>query len=255
FSLRLTPVITSVFFIIFGLPAVLFLKERRGPSGSAREGGLITGSYARVFRTLKEIRHYKDLFVFLSAFFFYSAGTSVIISFAAIFAETTFGFGKGDLIFLIIIVNFVAAAGALIFGYVQDLTGCKRSLLITLGIWISAVLTIMFSDSENAFWGASFLVGIAMGSSQSVSRSLVGLFTPPDREAEFYGFWGLSGKLASAFGVFGFGAVSYITGNQKSALFVTAIFFAAGAVILFQVDEKRGRRAAKTGNDLNVSYL
>ena len=46
------------------------------------------------------------------------------------------------------------------------------------------------------FWAAAVIAGLCMGSSQSAGRAMVGLLTPPDRKAEFFGLWSFATSLA-----------------------------------------------------------
>jgi UMF1 family MFS transporter len=88
------------------------------------------------------------------------------------------------------------------------------------------------------------VAGIGIGSLQSASRAIVGLFSPIGKSGEFFGFWGLAGKAAFAVGPFVFGALSSLTGSQRLAILATGGFFLAGLVGMLWVDEKRGRTAA-----------
>jgi UMF1 family MFS transporter len=86
---------------------------------------------------------------------------------------------------------------------------------------------------------------VALGSSQSAGRALVAQFSPPERAAEFFGLWGLAGKLAAVIGPLVYGAVTFITqGNHRQALMSVCVFFVAGIILLFTVDERRGRAVA-----------
>jgi UMF1 family MFS transporter len=88
------------------------------------------------------------------------------------------------------------------------------------------------------------LAGLAMGASQASARALVGLFSPPSKSAEFFGFWGFSGKLSAILGILTFGALSYRFASNRLAILSTIIFFFLGIAFLLLVDEERGRRAA-----------
>ena len=92
------------------------------------------------------------------------------------------------------------------------------------------------------------LVGIALGSSQASGRALIGQFAPPGRAAEFFGLWGLAGKLAAVIGPLSYGLITYLTaGNHRLAILSTVSFFVAGLILLATVNERRGRAAAAEG--------
>ena len=146
---------------------------------------------------------------------------------------------------MILVVNITAAVGAFGFGLVQDRLGSVPTLAFTLVIWVTALVLAYFIETRTGFWVVANLVGVALGSSQSAGRALVGLFSPPGRAAEFFGLWGFAGKLASIVGPLVYGAITFITvGNQRLALISTAVFFILGLLLLLTVNEKRGRAAA-----------
>ena len=117
------------------------------------------------------------------------------------------GGGLGTIV-LILVVNVTAAVGALAFGYLQDAIGHVRSMALILLGWIVMIATAYFADDAPTFWVAANLAGLCMGSSQAAGRAIVGYLTPRDREAEFFGLWGLSVKTASIFGPLTYGAVT-----------------------------------------------
>jgi len=183
------------------------------------------------------VRNYANLFRFLIAFFFYSCGTATVIAFAAIFAKQVLGFSPGETIKLIIKANIASAAGAFLFGYIQDEIGAKKTLYITLVLWLLAVVAAYFVTGRSFFWTIAYAVGFAMGASQSASRSLVGVLSPQNKVAEFYGFWGLAGKGAAAVGLFSFGLFLRFFGGIRPAILSTALFFLIGIVLLRFVNE------------------
>ncbi|GBE45732.1 vacuole effluxer Atg22 like protein [bacterium BMS3Bbin11] len=149
---------------------------------------------------------------------------------------------------MIMVVNFTAAVGAFVFGLFQDQLGANRTLELTLLIWILAIAVVWQGDTKTQFWIAANLIGLAMGSSQSAGRALVALFAPEGRSAEFFGLWGLSIKLAAVIGPMSYGLIAwYSNGDQRQAIFSTLMFFVVGLIVLFTVNEKRGREAAVVG--------
>jgi MFS transporter, UMF1 family len=112
-------------------------------------------------------------------------------------------------------------------------------------IWIAATGLAFWTDSRAGFWLVANLVGIALGSSQASGRALIGQFAPPRRAAEFFGLWGLAGKLAAIVGPLSYGLITYLTaGNHRLAILSTVSFFVAGLILLGTVNERRGRAAA-----------
>jgi UMF1 family MFS transporter len=237
--------ITAVMFALAALPTFLWLRERARPQPLAPGDNYFRIGFARVRHTFSHARHYRDLFRFLITLAVYYCGINTVIVLAAIYAQEVMGFSMQENIMLILVVNVTAAIGAFGFGLVQDRLGSVRTLAITLIVWVLALVIAYFTETRAAFWVVANLVGISLGSSQSAGRALVGQFSPPERAAEFFGLWGLAGKLAAVIGPLVYGLVTFLShGNHRLALLSTCVFFITGLLMLFTIDERRGRAAA-----------
>ncbi|MBI3545495.1 MAG: MFS transporter [Gammaproteobacteria bacterium] len=241
--------ITAGVFALAALPTFLWLRERALPQSLTADESYLRIGFARVRHTLLHARHYRDLFRFLITLTVYYCGINTVVVLAAIYAQEVMGFSMQENIVLILVVNVTAALGALAFGLIQDRLGSVLTLAMTLMIWIAALVFAYFTESRAAFWVVANLVGLSLGSSQSAGRALVGQFSPPQRAAEFFGLWGLAGKLAAVVGPLVYGLVTYIShGNHRLALLSTCVFFIGGLLLLMTVDERRGRAAALEPN-------
>lgn len=245
--------ITATAFALASLPTFFWLRERAVAQPLPPGRGYVAIGFARVRETFSHARHYRDLFRFLAALAVYYCGIHTVIVLAAVYAQEVMGFGMKENILLILVVNVTAAVGALGFGLIQDRLGSLRTLMATLGLWIVALVGAYVVQERSGFWVVANLVGLALGSSQSAGRALVGQFSPPERAAEFFGLWGLAGKLAAAVGPLVYGLVTFATqGNHRVALLTTCVFFVAGLLLVFTVDESRGRRAAGTPGETQL---
>lgn len=237
--------ITAAMFALAALPTFIWLRERAVPQALAPGENYFRLGFARVRHTFAHARHYRDLFRFLVTLAVYYSGINTVVVLAAIYAQEVMGFSTQENIVLILVVNVTAAIGALGFGLAQDRLGSVRTLAITLCVWIAALVLAYFTESRAGFWVVANLVGVSLGSSQSAGRALVGQFSPPERSAEFFGLWGLAGKLAAVIGPLVYGLVTFLTrGNHRQALLSTTAFFIAGLLLLLTVNERRGRAAA-----------
>ncbi len=237
--------ITAAMFALAALPTFIWLRERAVPLRLAPGENYFLIGFTRVRHTLAHARHYRDLFRFLVTLAVYYCGINTVVVLAAIYAQEVMGFTMQENIILILVVNVTAAVGALLFGLVQDRIGSVRTLAITLAVWVAALVLAFFIETRAGFWVVANLVGLALGSSQSAGRALVGQFSPPARSAEFFGLWGLAGKLAAVIGPLVYGLVTFLThGNHRMALLSTAGFFIVGLLLLLTVNERRGRAAA-----------
>ncbi len=232
--------ITAAIFALASLPTLLWLPERAVPhEGKLRE------AYREVARTLRESARFPDLRRFLIAYLCFQAGVHTVIVLAAVYATQAMGFTTRETLLLIVVVNVVAAAGALSFGYFQDRVGKVRALALTLTGWIISLLLAWAATGPGMFWLAASILGLCLGSSQAGSRALVGVLTPPSRRAEFFGFWGLAAKLSAMLGPPLYGVMVWATGsNHRAALLANSVFFVLGLMLLAGVRVGRGRRAA-----------
>lgn len=243
-NLRLAWLVTAGFFLVAALPTFLFLGER-APRHRHPPAVYLRLGFGRLLETARAIRHFSELARFLAVFFVYSAGLMSVIAFVGVYAERTVGFGPDELIVLFMVVQLSSAAGAIGFGFLQDRLGARLTIQATLLLWIAVCGLVWATGSKGVFWGLALFARLGIGSLQSASRALVGLFSPVGKSGEFFAFWGLAGKGAYAFGPAVFGLISSASGSQKTAILSTAAFFLLGLVGMLGIDERRGRAAAE----------
>lgn len=239
---------TALFFLVAALPTFLFLRER-APRGTGSALDSIRAGFRRIAATGQSVRHFAELVKFLCVFFIFSMGLTSVIAFAGIFAVQTLGFTNTELAFLFMVLQLSSAGGAFFFGWLQDKIGSARTLQIALVLWVLVAIGSYFCTTKTLFWGIGLVAGLGIGSLQSVSRGLVGLFSPPEKSGEFFGFWGLAGKSAYMLGPFIFGEISSRSGSQRVAMLSTIVFFALGLVGMAFVNEKRGHAEAEAWQD------
>ena len=242
----MTNLIVAVIFALAALPTLIWLRERAVARETHGLRDYVSIGFYRLNHTLKHARQHQDLFRFLVTLCIYHAGIHTVIVLAAVYAQQVMNFDTTDTLKLIMVVNITAAMGAFIFGHLQDRIGSKRSLVITLIVWVFAIGIAYYAKEPNIFWLAANLIGFALGASQSAGRALVGLFSPPQRSGEFFGLWGLAVRLAAIIGPLTYGATIYFAkGDHRLAILSTLMFFVAGLALLLTVNEARGREAAQ----------
>ncbi|MCK9279700.1 MAG: MFS transporter [Melioribacteraceae bacterium] len=248
--------LAALFFLVFSVPLFIFLKDNRKEVTPDRSYVMI--GISRVVTTIKNLRYYKNLALFLIAFFFYIEGVNTVIYFSGNYASTTLHFSIQELIIFFLIVQTTAIFGAVLFGILSDSIGQKRSIIISLVIWIFTILLAYYTSAEDAFlnkvlsgisgispaelmkysfYTVGLLAGSVMGATQSTSRSFMTALVPLDKKTEFFGFFSLFGKSSAILGPLVFGLASYITGSQRIAILTIIGFFLLGMIILFFVKE------------------
>jgi UMF1 family MFS transporter len=234
----------ALWWLIFSLPTFLFLKERSEGSLSRIEGSYFLEGYRRLQHTFRRVKTFRELTKFLIAFLIYNDGIETVIVMASIFGAEVLGMETGEIILFFLMIQGIAFVGALIFGFLADAIGNKRTVMISLGIWSLIVLWAfqlgIIWDPKTEYWILGVLVAIVLGGSQAASRSLQGIFTPDANSAEFFAFFGVSGKFASIFGPLIYGILIAITGSVRSGVLSVLLFFVIGMAILWTVNEKKG---------------
>ena len=235
-NLKLSFLIVALFFAVFSAPIFLMLRDTKGSSEKAgrreRESSIIH-SIKEVGYTIRHIMSYPDLARFLLAYFFYNDAILTVIAFSSIYAQNTLGFTTGELITFFMTVQTTAILGSVVFGFLTDKIGPKRTIVITLFIWFAVILLAILSATKQTFFMTGLLAGMSMGSSQAASRSLMARLTPKEHVTEFFGFYdGSFGKASAVIGPLVFGVVSAQAGSQKIALASLLVFFGLGLLIL-----------------------
>ncbi|MEK7831681.1 MAG: MFS transporter [Acidobacteriota bacterium] len=241
---KLIPVVVAVYYGLAVIPTFIFLRDRSTPKPLPAGENYLTVGFKQLKRTFGQIKRYRELVKLLIAFLVYNDGVVTVIIFAAIYAVDTIGFSQGEITTMFIVLNVVAAAGAFLFGSIADRIGQKRTIFISLVIWIIAVFIAWRAHDKTTFWVAATLVGIGMGSCQSVTRSLLALFTPKQNAAEFFGFLGVAGKALAFLGPFVFGSLTKAFHSQRPAILAISVFFIVGIFLLSFVNEEKGKAEA-----------
>lgn len=243
--LRLAWPVTAAFFLVAALPTFLLLRER-APRGRETAWGYVRAGFGRLGATARTARRFSELARFLAVFFVFSCGLTTVVAFAGIFALQTLGFTPGELLALFLALQLSSAGGAFFFGWIEDRLGAVRTIQITLVLWILVCVGVYLCHSKALFWGLALGAGLGIGSLQSASRGLVGMFSPPEKSGELFGFWGLAGKAAYMLGPFLFGVIASTAGSQRVAMLSTTVFFVLGLVGMSRIDEHRGRAAVES---------
>ena len=194
------------------------------------------------------------------AFLIYNDGVIMALDFAAIIGAVLFGLDQQGLIIFVIIVQIANVVGAYVFGLWVDRLGGKRSLIISILMMLVVVLALYFNQTQAGFFVIGAVAGFAMAGTQSVSRTMVGMFAPPGKSAEFYGFFAFAGRTSSFIGPTVYGIIAaeaalyYLAqgqgdvlaeqSGQRLAILSIAVFFVVGLGLLLLVNEAKARQTA-----------
>ena len=242
---RLSFLTVAVWWFVFTIPLMRTVAEppRRVMEGE-QGGNPVLVSFKRLGQTFHDIRRYRELFIFLVAFWFYNDGIGTIIKMATIYGAEI-GIGQTTLIGTLLMVQFVGIPFAFLFGWLAKKIGAKQSIYISLVAYTFIAIMGYFLEVEWQFWALGIAVATVQGGSQALSRSLFGRLAPKSKSAEFYGFFSVTEKFAGIMGPFLFGLVGQIMGNSRLAIISLVVFFIIGAALLSRVNEKEGIRVAE----------
>ena len=218
-------------------------------------------AFRRLWQTIKTAGQFKEFVKFIIAFLIYNDGIIMALDFAAIIGAVLFGLDQQMLIVFVILVQVTNVAGAFAFGLLVDRIGGKRTLVLSLLLMIAVVIALYFNQTPTGFFLIGAVAGVAMAGAQSVSRTMVAMFAPPGKSAEFYGFFAVVGRTSSFIGPAVYGLIAAEAAlwfqaqgqgvtlaeqsGQRAAILSIAVFLLAGLLILAFVDERKARRAAE----------
>ena len=244
---RISFLSVAAWWAIFTVPLLRNVPEpkRRLEPGEASGRSPIRISFARVPETFREIRGYRQVFLFLLAFWFYNDGINTIIKMATIYGAEI-GIGQNDLIGALLLVQFVGIPATFAFGTLAARIGAKRGVYLALIVYTGIAVLGYFMHEAWQFWVLACAVALVQGGSQALSRSIFATMIPKGKSSQFFGFYAISGKFGNIVGPLVFALVSQLAGGSRLSILSLVVFFAGGMILLSRVDIEEGRRVART---------
>jgi UMF1 family MFS transporter len=202
----------------------------------------LSSSFGQLAETLRHLRGYPETLTFLIAYLFYNDGIQTVIYAASIFGQEELRLESSQLILTILVVQFVGFAGALLFGRVAGRVGAHRTVLSSLVLWCAVVAVgyVLPVGRFLPFIGLAVLIGLVLGGSQALSRSMFSQLIPAGREAEYFSLYQATERGTSWFGTLTFGLVFQLTDSYRLAIIALVAFFVIGGLVLARVDVRRG---------------
>ncbi|RME84529.1 MAG: MFS transporter [Caldilineae bacterium] len=235
-----------VFTYLFTAPR---LRQRPPLKQLPRGESYLSQGVKQIFRTLRQIRStYPETLRYLIAYLIYNDGIQTVIVVSTLFASSDLGAKSDQLVLLILLIQFVAFGGALLFGWLAQRFGAKRSIVFSLIIWVIIVVAayaVLYEIWQLYVLG--ILVALVLGGSQALSRSLFSQMIPRANESEFFGFYEISERGTSWIGPLLFAAAVQITGTTRVAILSVILFFVLGLILLLPVNVRKAMLDA--GND------
>ncbi|MBU9673274.1 MFS transporter [Planococcus sp. CP5-4] len=230
---RLAFLITAVWWALFSIPLFRHVKQHHFIK---REANPVAQSFRRLNKTIREIRQYRALFLFLIAYFFYIDGVGTIISLSTAYG-TDLGLSATSLLIVLFATQVVAAPFAILYGKLADRFTGKKMLYVGIFVYIIVCVYAVFIETILDFWILAMLVATSQGGIQALSRSYFGKLVPKQNANEFFGFYNIFGKFAAITGPLLVGITSQITGNSSLGVLSLVVLFIIGLVVLIFVPE------------------
>ena len=195
----------------------------------------------RTLSTAKKVGRFKHLTLFLIAYVIYNDGIHTVTSMATIYGTEELKLTTTSLMVTLLLVQVVAIGGALLFSRLAGRIGAKRSVMCALVLWSGVVTYGYFIHTATEFFVLGMVVGIVLGGTQALSRSLYGTMIPESASAEFYGFYSVFSKFSSIWGPVTFGFIKQMTGSARLAIISLMVFFITGLILLAFVNEEKAK--------------
>ncbi len=245
----------------FTLFALYWMPEER-VTAPRTTAGFWLGGFAQLKHTFGRMRHMKTVMLFLCAYWLYIDGVDTIIRMAVDYGMSL-GFAVNDLLLALLLTQFVGFPAALVFGRLGQRLGPRKGIYIAIGVYVAATFWGITMTRKEEFYVLAVAVGLVQGGIQALSRSYYSRLIPADKPAEFFGFYNMLGKFAAIIGPVLVGGVGLLMRRillppdptaadlahvgalaARWSMASVLILFAAGAILLYFVDEEKGKAQA-----------
>jgi UMF1 family MFS transporter len=242
---RIAFVISGVWWAGFTFIPLTRLARHQPPHGSEHGGSVISAGFKELGATLKQAKAFPLTLAFLGTYLIYTDGIATVANVSAQYGSVELKFEQKTLIAVILIVQFVAFAGGILHGVVAKRIGAKKTILGSLVVWIVVITAAFFvkAGDQTQFYLVSAGIGIVLGGTNALSRSLFSQMVPPGREAQYFSLYEVGERSTSWLGPLVFAGVGQATGSLRPAIISLIIFFVAGFVLLIFVPVRRAIKA------------
>ncbi|GGB66311.1 MFS transporter [Knoellia flava TL1] len=251
-TVRLSMLMAGLWWGLFTLIPVIGMWQMRGVEKPvvAAKAGVVGGTLRQLSDTFRHLLGLRQTLLFLVAYMFFNDGIQTVIGQSSLYGTAELGFSETTMLTLFLMVQFVAFGGALVFGRIARRLGAWRTVLGGIVMWVLVIVAAFFVPEKAlaALFALGVGIGLVMGGTQALSRSMYSQLVPRDREAEFFSLYQALERGTSWFGAVIFGLVHQLTDSYRPAILALLVFFVLGGVLLSKVDMRRGIREA--GNEV-----
>lgn len=246
-AVRICLASAGLWWAVFTVVPLRRLRDRlRGGPPRPADGAAASGGLRQLRETLRDMRRHPLTLSFLLAYLVYNDGVQTVITQASVYGSEELGLDQTTLIVAVLLVQALAAAGAMLMGRLAGRYGAKRTILGSLVAWTATIAAGFFLPAGAPVWFfcLAAAIGLVLGGSQALSRSLYSHLIPRGKEAEYYSAYEISDRGVSWLGPLVFGLAYQMTGSYRAAIVSLVAFFLVGFILLARVPVRRAAAAA-----------
>ncbi len=219
----------GVWWLVFLLPLLFFVPEHHSPIEVT--SGAIRVAYAELKSTVQKISQYRNVMIFLSAYWLYIGGVFTVIFMAVNYGQRL-GFDDSDLVFALLLANIVGFPATLLYGAAAHRYGAKKGIYFALFAYVGACIWAIQMTEVREFYVMSIVIGMVQGGVQGLSRSVYASLIPADQPGEFFGFYSMTTKFAHVLGPAMVAIAAMLSDDPKWVLLTLIPLFLAGSLLL-----------------------
>ena len=233
----------SIWWFIFSIPLFINVSEfkaTKNRKNNIKVRGIIFSGFTQLRKTSHKVKKLRMVILFLIAYWLYIDGVDTIVRMAVDYGMSL-GFNSSDLITALLITQFVGFPAAIGFGYLANIIGAKKGVLIAITIYFFITLWASQITDVAEFYVLAIIIGLVQGGVQALSRAFYASIIPKHQSGEFFGFYNMLGKFAAVFGPIMMGLVSLTTQSPRLSILSVSILFITGGILLYFVNESKAK--------------
>ncbi|SDW66016.1 MFS transporter, UMF1 family [Amycolatopsis xylanica] len=245
-AIRIAFLTSGIWWAVFTIIPLRVLPARGGAHELPAEGSVLRAGFTELRQTVREAKGYPLTLAFLGCFLVFTDGISTVVAVSAQYGKDELKFSNQVLIVTVLLIQFVAYFGGMLHGLVARRFGAKKTILGSLVVW---VLVIGFAYTVHAgdqvgFYGVAVGIGLVLGGTNALSRSLFAQMIPAGKEAQYFSLYNVGERGTSWLGPLVFAGIGQATGSFRLAIVALTAFFVIGFVLTWFVPVRRAITAA-----------
>lgn len=217
---RIVAPICAIWLVLFSIPLFLYTPDLT--TTGERLGDAMRHGVGNVIRTVRKLRDYRNVALFLVARMLYADGKTAILIFSGIYAAGVMQWGLIEMLAYGVILTVFAVFGGFIGGWLDHVLGPKRAVVLELGAVLVCLIAMVSMTSTSmlffidvdptaSVWDAplfstapelgymafAIVIAIAITAAYASSRTLMARLAPAGMEGELFGLYALAGSATA----------------------------------------------------------